>query len=120
MRRDELYLADMVEAAEAVAGFISGADEAGFVGNDLVRSAVLQKLTVIGEAAGRISDALKQQHSTLPWRDIVAFRNIAVHKYFGIDWHIVWNAATIDVPSLHEEVLRIIAARGEGDTDDTA
>ncbi|MCH7872113.1 MAG: hypothetical protein IID33_10480 [Planctomycetes bacterium] len=43
-----------------------------------------------------------------------------MHRYFGIDWHIVWNAATIDVPSLHEEVLRIIAAQGEGDTDDTA
>ena len=53
--------------------------------------------------------------TTCIWRDIVAFRNIAVHRYFGIDWHIVWNAAIIDVPGLHDEVLRIIAAQGEGD-----
>jgi uncharacterized protein with HEPN domain len=115
LRRDDLYLTDIVEAADAIGGFIATTSEAHFVSDDLLRSAVLQKLTVIGEAAARISDGLRQASPAIPWRDVIAFRNIAVHRYFGIDWQVVWNAATIDVPRLREEVLRIIAAQNEGD-----
>ncbi len=53
-RRDELYLADIVEAAEAIRSFLARlgrSDREAFVNDDLVRSAVLQKLSVIGEAA---------------------------------------------------------------------
>lgn len=104
----------MVAAADAITAFVAGSNEAEFIANDLLRSAVLQKLTVIGEAAARLSDELKQRHPTVPWRDIVAFRNIAVHRYFGIDWSIVWNAATSDVPTLREQTARLLGTLGEG------
>jgi uncharacterized protein with HEPN domain len=43
MRREELYLRDIVEAANHIAGFIAGLDRAGFQESELVRSAVMQK-----------------------------------------------------------------------------
>ena len=116
MRRDHLYLADIVSAADAIARFLATLTEAQFVNDDMVRSAVLQKLTIIGEAASRISPELRQQHAAIPWPDIIAFRNIAVHRYFGIDWQIVWNAATLEAPTLSEDVSRIIDAQAEGNT----
>jgi uncharacterized protein with HEPN domain len=114
LERDELYLRDIMEAADAIAAFISGMREASFVGNDLVRSAVLQKLTVIGEAAARMSPALKSRYAEIDWRDIVAFRNIAVHAYFSVDWSVVWLAAAEDVPELRGHVLAILAAEFRG------
>jgi len=109
MKRDDgLYLEDIAEAADAIAGFVSGIEEAAFMGSDLLRSAVLQKLTVIGEAASRISDELRERHMDVPWSRIVAFRNIAVHAYFSVDWHVVWEAATMDAPQLKEKVAEII------------
>jgi uncharacterized protein with HEPN domain len=47
MRREELYLRDIVEAADDVAGFLSGISREEFLQNNLVRSAVLQKLMII-------------------------------------------------------------------------
>jgi len=109
MRRDDgLYLEDIVEAADAIAGFVTGIEEAAFVGSDLLRSAVLQKLTIIGEAASRVSEGLRERHTDIPWSRIVAFRNIAVHAYFSVDWHVVWEAATQDAPQLREFVADII------------
>ena len=110
MRGDALYLADMVEAADAIAGFLAGAQREAFVGNDLVRSAVLQKLAVIGEAAARLSADFKDRHPRIEWADIVAFRNIAVHAYFSVDWSIVWVAATEDAPALRKQVMQILAS----------
>jgi uncharacterized protein with HEPN domain len=43
MRREELYLRDIVEAANHIAGFSAGLDRAGFQESELVRSAVMQK-----------------------------------------------------------------------------
>jgi len=67
-RRELLYLTDIVEAAEAIASFIQGQDRDSFVGNDLVRSAILQKLQVIGEAAAHVGDAtgVREQRTTAP------------------------------------------------------
>jgi uncharacterized protein with HEPN domain len=109
MRREELYLADMVEAVDAIQDFLQGMNRANFLGNDLVRSAVLQKLLIIGEAAARLPKEFRDRHSEIPWVDIVAFRNIAVHAYFSVDWAIVWIAATKDAPELRALVAEILA-----------
>ena len=76
--------------------------------NELVQSAVLHKLTIIGEAAARISEELKKRHSKVEWKTIVGFRNIVVHAYFSIKWTIVWETATKDVSSLREQILQIL------------
>lgn len=55
MRRDELYLVDMIEAAVAATTFVQDVDETAFLESDLFQSAAIQKLLVIGEAAGRVS-----------------------------------------------------------------
>lgn len=110
MRREELYLADIIEAADAVQGFLQGTGRSDFLGNDLVRSAVLQKLLIIGEAAARLPKEFRDRHAGIPWSDIVAFRNIAVHAYFSVDWAIVWVAATQDVPELRLTVAEILAS----------
>jgi uncharacterized protein with HEPN domain len=108
MRRDELYLSDIVEAADSVATFLSERDRGSFMQDDLLRSAVLHKLTVIGEAAARVSADFRRGHPEIEWPDIVGFRNIAVHAYFTVDWSIVWVAATHDTPQLRRQVQEIL------------
>ena len=79
MRRDRLYLDDVVEAADAISSFLTDVTEEQFLASDLLQSAVLQKLTIIGEAAARLSPGFKAGAPHIPWPDIAAFRNIAVH-----------------------------------------
>jgi len=108
MRSDALYLRDIVDAADAVERFLIDAPEERFRLNELQQSAILQKLIVIGEAAARISSDIRIAYPHVPWQDIVAFRNIAVHAYFSVDWTIVWNAATVDVPDLKMQIEAIL------------
>lgn len=108
MRPERLYLSDIVEAADAIARFLHGVDEAAFMRDELRQSAVLQKLIVIGEAAARLPNAFTDQHPDIPWPDIVAFRNIAVHEYFAVDWRIVWVTATQEVPLLRQQIARLL------------
>lgn len=108
MRREELYLRDICEASDSIARFILGVDAAGFRESELIGSAVVQKLAVIGEAAARVSADLRSRHPDIPWPEIVAFRNILVHAYFGVDWGVVWLAASKQVPVLRCQVAAVL------------
>ncbi len=108
MRPEKLYLSDIIEAADAIARFLSGVGEDSFMRDELRQSAVLQKLIVIGEAAERLPKEFKERYSEIPWRDIAAFRNIAVHQYFAVDWSIVWETATQEVPELRRKIALLL------------
>jgi uncharacterized protein with HEPN domain len=87
---------------------VQGADFDEFEQNEMMNSAVLQKLTVIGEAASRLPKEFRSRFPEIPWVDIVGFRNIAVHEYFAIRWDIAWTAATEEVPVLKEQIEKIL------------
>jgi uncharacterized protein with HEPN domain len=110
MRREYLYLRDILDACDMVKTFLEGMDAATFLTSELHKAAILQKLTVIGEAAAHLSEEFRDTHPQIEWRDIVAFRNIAVHAYFAVQWDIVWATATDDVPMLRRQVLEIVQA----------
>ena len=67
MRRETLFLSDIAEATGHIADFIAGVDFAEFRQSEILRSAVVQKLAVIGEAAARLSEELKGRHPQVPW-----------------------------------------------------
>ena len=110
MRRDDLYLNDIIEAVDHIAAFLAELDFEAFVNSEMVRSAVVQKLAVIGEAAAAISGGLRDRHLQIPWPQIIAFRNILIHAYFGIDWNEVWKAVRVDCPILRKQVADLLVA----------
>ena len=114
MRRDEQYLRDILQAGEEAGQFLAGVDSVSFLKDRLRRRAVLQLLTEVGEAASRLSEEARALSPTTAWSDIVAFRNIAVHAYFAVNWTTVWETAVADLPLLCrqvEEVLKKLDAR---------
>lgn len=108
MRRVELYLRDIIEAANNIAQDIEGCGREDFLANRMLRDAVVRNLTVVAEAGGHVSQTLRERYPDVPWADIVAFRNILVHAYFGLDWDIVWHAASQQVSELADSVARIV------------
>lgn len=110
MRREYLYLKDILDSCDTIQTFLTGMDAAAFFASELHRAAVLQKLTVIGEAAARLPKAFREEHPGIEWRDIIAFRNIAVHAYFAVQWDIVWATATDDVPLLRQQIFETLQA----------
>ena len=44
--------------------------------------------------------AFGEQHSEVPWQNIVGMRHKLIHDYFEIDLDVVWRAAKDDAPEL--------------------
>jgi uncharacterized protein with HEPN domain len=79
-RPEQLYLQDIIEACDAIQRFLRRTDETAFMEDELIQSAILQKLIVIGETAARLPRKFVERHPEIEWADIVAFRNFAVHE----------------------------------------
>ncbi|MBU3665526.1 MAG: DUF86 domain-containing protein [Chthoniobacterales bacterium] len=71
-----------------------------FYDNGEKQDAVLRRLEIIGEAAGRISPDVQKELSSIPFREIRGMRNIIAHHYGEVDLERVWETATRDVPAL--------------------
>ncbi len=109
MRDEELYLRDIVEAANAIDRFLAGVSEDEWIDDEVRQSAVMHQLIIIGEAASRLPRDFQDAHPQIAWADIVGFRNLAVHAYFSVSWPIVWVTATEDVLVLHAQIAEILA-----------
>jgi uncharacterized protein with HEPN domain len=81
MSRDEGYLLDMYLAAKDALSFCSGIDRSDFKNSKLHQQAVIKSLEIIGEAASRISESMKNTHQEIPWSEITGMRNRLMRYY---------------------------------------
>ena len=66
----------------------------------MVQDAIVRQLEVIGEATKKISQDFRDLHQDIPWKDMAAMRDKLIHDYIEVDFKMVWNTATIDIPEL--------------------
>lgn len=74
----------------------------------IYRNAVALCILQIGELVGNLSGDFRTDHSTIPWRQIKAVRNIVAHRYGTVNAEITWEIITADVPALKEFCLTVI------------
>ncbi len=106
-REWRFYLDDMIGFAEKVLLYTEGLDQEAFVASGLNYDATIRNLELIGEAASRIPDAVRQIHSQIPWRLVVATRNRLIHGYLGIDNDILWSIVQDDTPALLQQLYAL-------------
>jgi uncharacterized protein with HEPN domain len=108
MRREELYLADLIDNTRTVRGYLDGVSRERWDADGMLRDAVLYRVMLPGEIASALPDDFRDRHPDVAWRQIRAFRNLAVHKYFGVDWAVVWKIAQEEPLVLEKQALAIV------------
>ena len=114
MRHDvRAYLWDIQNAADAIQMFIAGLDAQTYAETEIVHSAVERKFEIIGEALGQLSKSDPALALRIPdIRDIIAFRNILIHGYAGIEHDRVWDIAQDSLPGLRTTVTALLEELG--------
>jgi len=99
-RPANVLIEDMLERIDRIKRAVAGMDHDAFVHDDKTIDAVIRNLTVIGEAANRLSQEFKNRHPDVPWHRIVGLRHRVVHDYFDVDLELVWRIVETEVPQL--------------------
>ena len=95
-----MYLEDMLEFSEAVLTYTAGHSREALVADAMRLDATLRKLSLIGEAAMRVPEAMRLLAPDIPWRKIVGTRNRLMHAYQSTEMSAIWTIVSADVPAL--------------------
>lgn len=110
-RSPKLLIEDILSSAQKIQRYNAGMTFEQFTVDEKTVDAVARNFEIIGEAANRLPNEFKSQHSSIDWDRIRGFRNRIVHDYFGIDYSIVWNITENYLPELYAELKKLKAPK---------
>jgi uncharacterized protein with HEPN domain len=103
------YLFDIQQAADSISVFCTGKRFEQYRADELLRAAVERKFGIIGEALARLAKDDPAVAARIPGHPrIIAFRNIIIHGYAGVDDRIVWGVIEADLPALRAAVKALL------------
>ena len=104
---DTTRVRHMLDAAREALSFVEGITRADLDADRKTALSLVKCIEIIGEAAARVSEDLREAHSEIPWAAIVGMRNRLIHGYFDIDLDRVWDTVTNNLPPLISDLERI-------------
>jgi uncharacterized protein with HEPN domain len=108
-RSPQLLLEDILQSANKILAYTNGLSYSQFLADSRTVDAVIRNFEIIGEAANRLPQEIRDQYPKIDWHRIRGFRNRIVHDYMGIDFEIVWLIKEKFLPSMIREISDILS-----------
>ena len=106
--RDRIRLAHMLEHAKEAIHLVEGRNREDLDTERVLSLALVRLLEIVGEAANRVPVPERGRYPGIPWPQIVGLRNRLIHGYDNVDFDILWQVVTQDLPPLIAELEKTL------------
>jgi uncharacterized protein with HEPN domain len=72
------------------------------------QDAILRNIQIIGEASKNLPPELIARHPEVDWSGLAGVRDIVTHRYFRVDWNLLWTSIHDELPVLREQIRTLI------------
>ena len=107
-KNNKYYAQKAIENILAIEKYVFDISYDDFVSDGELIDAVMFRFIQLVENIKNISNDFKEENDTIPWKDIVGFRNGIVHEYGEIDYTIVYETAVNDLNDLKTVLEKLL------------
>ena len=91
--RDAAHLWDMLDAGRTIEALREGVTREQYLGQRLLQLAAERCISIMGEAANRVSRDFRDAHAEIPWKGVIGQRHVLVHAYGEIEQERLFGGA---------------------------
>ena len=99
-RDDSVPMRHMLDHAREALAMVGGRSRQDLDADRMLQLSLTHLVEIIGEAAGRVSREGRARLPYIPWQDAINTRNRFIHGYDTVDYDIVWQIASQELPVL--------------------
>jgi len=108
LKNQKPLLKHIMDELDFILNYTKDIDFDSLLNDELLQRALIRSLEIIGEAVKQIDDEFKENNDGIEWKKIAGFRDILIHRYFNIDWDIVWDIIQHKIPELREKINKML------------
>jgi uncharacterized protein with HEPN domain len=97
---DNVRLRHMLDYSREAIHMAEGQRRGDLDTHRMLQLSLVRLVEIVGEAASRVSAPTRQQYPQIPWPQIAGMRNRLVHGYDFVDYDILWQTVSEDLPAL--------------------
>ena len=102
------YLEHILDETNFLLMDSNGLNKQQFLEHAKTKRAYVRSLEIIGEASKAISQEVKTKYPHVAWKAMARMRDRLIHHYFGVDYELVWDTVTTDIPVLKQQIEQIL------------
>lgn len=83
-------------------------EKSDFLKSETLKRAMVRSLEIIGEATKNLPQEFRLNYQNIPWKQMAGMWDVLIHDYIGVDYDVVWDVITLQIPALHLQIQEII------------
>jgi uncharacterized protein with HEPN domain len=99
-REGLVRLRHMLDHSREAPAMTAGKTRGDLDADRILNLALVRLLEIVGEAASRTTDEERLRCPSLPWAQITGLRNRLIHGYDSVDFDVLWQIISHDLPRL--------------------
>lgn len=110
MSKNEIWgfrIQHILQAIDEIEQFVEHIDFEAFMSDPKTLRAVERNIEIIGEAASKVPDEVRNLYPDIPWGGMKGMRNAVAHGYDQIEYESVWDVIKLRLPELKVKLQNI-------------
>lgn len=104
------WIGDILRNAQRARVFVGELTPEALAADELRLYGALHALTLVGEAAKRVSPEVRARFPAVPWKAMAGLRDVIVHQYDELDVEAIHRTATRDAEHLIRQLPSLLTA----------
>lgn len=117
-KKDTNVALHMIAHCERIERYLSRCDNEleKFMNDELIQDGVTMQLLAMGELTTHFTEDFRAEYPTeIDWRNFKQLRNLCAHRYGTLDYKIIWDIATGELPEVKKFFSNVVVMKALSD-----